>query len=95
MSIDSATVKKVARLARIRVEEDEVAAWAAELSKILALVEQLDEVPTDDVAPMTSVVALDAPLRADKVTDGGMQQKILVNAPEAAAGFFVVPKVVE
>jgi len=95
MSIDQNTVKKVARLARIRVSEDETKTLATELSKILSMIEQLNEVDTKGVAPMTSVIEMQAPLRDDVVTDGAMQQKILANAPEQTAGFFVVPKVVE
>ncbi len=95
MAIDAATVKKVANLARIRVPEARHEALAQELSSILAWIEQLAEVNTDGVEPMTSVVDAKLPLRADVVTDGGDSAKILANAPKAANGFFVVPKVVE
>lgn len=95
MSLDKNAVKKVARLARIRVSEEETETLATELSKILSMVEQLNEVNTKGVEPMTSVIEMLAPLRDDAVTDGAMQQKILANAPEQTAGFFVVPKVVE
>lgn len=95
MSLDKNAVKKVARLARIRVSEEETETLATELSKILGMVEQLNEVSTKSVEPMTSVIEMMAPLRDDVVTDGAMQQKILANAPEQTAGFFVVPKVVE
>ena len=95
MSLDKATVTHIARLARIRVPEAELDALAAELSKILDWVEQLDEVDTAAVPPMTSVVEADLPRRKDEVTDGGCQADILANAPESRDGFFVVPKVVE
>lgn len=95
MSLDKNAVKKVARLARIRVSEEETETLAIELSKILSMVEQLNEVNTKGVEPMTSVIEMLAPLRDDVVTDGAIQQKILANAPEKTAGFFVVPKVVE
>jgi aspartyl-tRNA(Asn)/glutamyl-tRNA(Gln) amidotransferase subunit C len=95
MSIDKNTVKKVARLARIRISDDEVDVLSGELSKILAMIEQLNEVKTDGVEPMTSVIEMQMPEREDKVTDGGIPEKILANAPEQTAGFFVVPKVVE
>ncbi len=95
MSIDKNTVKKVARLARLRVTEAEVDVLAEEMSKILAMVAQLNEVNTSGIEPMTSVIEMKMPAREDKVTDGGIQEKILANAPEQTAGFFVVPKVVE
>ena len=95
MAIDAATVKKVAHLARIRVPAARHEALAQELSGILAWIEQLAEVDTDGVEPMTSVVDAKLPLRADAVTDGGYPDRILANAPKAANGFFVVPKVLE
>jgi aspartyl-tRNA(Asn)/glutamyl-tRNA(Gln) amidotransferase subunit C len=95
MAIDAATVKKVARLARIRVDEDKLGPLAAELSGILAWIEQLNEVDTDGVAPLASTEAVTLPMREDVVTDGGDASKILANAPKADRGFFVVPKVVE
>lgn len=95
MSLDINTVKKVARLARLRTTDAEAEKLAGELSSILKMVEQLNEVNTDGIEPMTSVIEMLAPLREDKVTDGGIPEKILANAPEATAGFFVVPKVVE
>jgi aspartyl-tRNA(Asn)/glutamyl-tRNA(Gln) amidotransferase subunit C len=95
MAIDAATVRKVAHLARIRVEEGEVEPLAAELSGILAWIEQLNEVDTEGVAPMASTEAVKLPMREDVVTDGGDPQAILANAPKADRGFFVVPKVVE
>lgn len=95
MSIDKNTVTKIARLARIKVTEEEKEVLTRELSSILKMIEELGEVNTDGVEPLTSVVQMQLFEREDKVTDGAMQEKILVNAPEATAGFFVVPKVVE
>ena len=95
MPIDEATVAAIARLARIAVPEADRAHLADELSHILAWVEQLAEVDTDGVAPMTSVVEMSLPRRADVVTDGGDAEGILANAPREEDGFFVVPKVIE
>ena len=95
MSIDKATVARIARLARIHVPEEHREALAGELSNIIGWVEQLAEVDTDDVAPMTSVVEVSLPRRQDQVTDGGCQDEVLANAPRRDGGFFVVPKVVE
>jgi aspartyl-tRNA(Asn)/glutamyl-tRNA(Gln) amidotransferase subunit C len=95
MAIDAATVKKVARLARIQVAEAELAPMAAELSGILAWIEQLNEVDTEGVAPMASTEAVALPRRDDVVTDGGDPAVILANAPKSDRNFFVVPKVVE
>ncbi len=95
MAIDAATVKKVALLASIRVAEDRLEPLAAELSGILAWIEQLDEVDTEGVAPMASTEAVSLPMREDVVTDGGDASVVLANAPRAERGFFVVPKVVE
>jgi len=95
MSIDKNTIQKVARLARIRTSEAEAEVLSVELSKIMTMIEQLNEVNTDGVEPMTSVIEMEMPGREDRVTDGGIPEKILANAPEQTAGFFVVPKVVE
>ncbi|HEY2708328.1 MAG TPA: Asp-tRNA(Asn)/Glu-tRNA(Gln) amidotransferase subunit GatC [Caulobacteraceae bacterium] len=95
MAIDAATVKKVARLARIQVAEAELAPLAAELSGILTWIEQLNEVDTDGVAPMASTEAVTLPRREDVVTEGGDPAIVLANAPKSDRGFFVVPKVVE
>ena len=95
MSLDKATVRNIANLARLEVPDDELDHLAGELSNILTFVEQLAEVNTDGVAPMTSVVHLELPRRPDAVTDGDCQDKVLANAPEQRDGFFVVPKVVE
>ena len=95
MAIDAATVRKVARLARIGVDEAELEPLAAELSGILDWVEQLMAVDTDNVPPMTSVAEMTLPMRDDLVTDGGDRDGVLGNAPRAARGFYAVPKVVE
>jgi aspartyl-tRNA(Asn)/glutamyl-tRNA(Gln) amidotransferase subunit C len=95
MAIDVDTVRKVAKLARIAVPEERLQPLSQELSGILAWIEQLGEVDTDGVEPMTSVVAAKLPLREDVVTDGGKRDAVLANAPKADKGFFVVPKVVE
>ena len=95
MSIDTNTARKVAKLARIRVEEAALPALAGELSGILAFMEQLSEVDVTGVEPMTSVTPMRLPRRADVVTDGGIQDLVLKNAPDAREGFFAVPKVVE
>jgi len=95
MSIDKDTARRVAHLARIKVEEDQLENLAGELSGILGFMEQLNEVDVDGVEPMTSVSPMDLKRRDDVVTDGSMQAKILSNAPDAREGFFAVPKVVE
>ena len=95
MAVDKDTVAKIARLARLKVEAPQQEALVHELNGILGWIEQLKEVDTAGVEPMTSVVATRLPLRADEVTDGGKPEAVLANAPEATAGFFAVPKVVE
>ena len=95
MAIDVATVRKVARLSRIAEPEDALPALAEKLNGIMQWIEQLGEVDTDGVEPMTSAVATTAPMREDVVTDGGDASRVLANAPKTADGFFVVPKVVE
>ena len=95
MPLDEATVKKIAFLARIKVPEDELDHLAAELSQIIGWVEQLAEVDTGGIAPMTVVADMTWPRRNDAVTDGGYAGKVLANAPEAEEGFYTVPKVVE
>ena len=95
MSVDAATVRKIARLARIKLKDDEVAPLAAELSSILDWIEQLNEIDTSKVAPLASTVDAKLPWRKDAVTDGGYPEKIVANAPEGSHGFFAVPKVVE
>ncbi len=95
MSVDADTVRRIAKLARIALKDDEVTPLVGELNQILGMVEQLDEVDTSGVEPMTSAVAVSAPLRADDVTDGGKGDLVLANAPDAREGHFTVPKVVE
>lgn len=95
MSVDASTVRRIARLARIAVAEDEVAHLQGELNAILAFVEQLSEVDVEGVEPMTSVTPMRMPQREDIVTDGEIRDKILKNAPAEQGGFFLVPKVVE
>lgn len=95
MSLDKATVRTIANLARLDVRDDELDHLAGELSNIITFVEQLAEVDTTGVEPMTSVAHIELPLRADVVTDGNCRDKVLANAPEQYDGFFLVPKVVE
>ncbi len=95
MAIDAATVRKVARLARIAEPEEKLETLASELNGIMSWIEQLNEVDTDGVEPMTTSVAMTLPMRDDVVTDGGDPDKVLGNAPKSAKGFYVVPKVVE
>ena len=95
MALDKAAVAHIAGLARIRLREEELEPLAAELSHILTWVEQLAEIDTAEVPPMTSVAAMRLPMREDEVTDGNRRDDILGNAPQSARGFFAVPKVVE
>ncbi len=95
MAIDVATVRKVARLARIAEPEDRLESLASELNGIMAWIEQLSEVNTDGVEPMTSAVEQPLPMRDDVVTEGGDPRLVLANAPKSKDNFFVVPKVVE
>ena len=105
MALDKTTVARIARLARIKVPDSELESLAGELSGILTWIEQLNEVDTKSVEPMTSVADLTLPLRPDAVTDGAMAARVLANAPGGAmylesnkpdaGGFFIVPKVVE
>ena len=95
MSVDSDTVRRIARLARIAVAEDEVEHLKGELNAILAWVEQLGEVNVDGVEPMTSVTPMAMKKRADEVTDGGDAAAVLKNAPATQDDYFLVPKVVE
>ena len=95
MSVTKDDVKKVARLSRIAVPEERLEQLAEELTGIMGWIEQLNEVDIDGIKPMTSVVATTLPMRDDVVTDGGIQDQILANAPRAEDGFFVVPKAVE
>jgi aspartyl-tRNA(Asn)/glutamyl-tRNA(Gln) amidotransferase subunit C len=95
MALDKATVAHIATLARIKLPESEQAKIAEELSHILGWIEQLGEVDTTGVSPMTSVAAMDLPMRDDVVNDGDRRDEVLANAPAGARGFFSVPKVVE
>ncbi|WP_339704355.1 Asp-tRNA(Asn)/Glu-tRNA(Gln) amidotransferase subunit GatC [uncultured Sphingosinicella sp.] len=95
MSVDAATVKRVAHLARIKIDDDRSAVMAEELSKILGWVEMLGEVNTDGVEPLAAVIPNTLRWREDVVTDGGIQDKVLSNAPKSEYGFFAVPKVIE
>ena len=95
MSVDEATVRHIARLARIAVSEAEVHSLAPELNNILGWVEQLQEVDVEGVEPMTAVIPNTLRLRDDVVTDGGIRDDVLSNAPAAEHGFFAVPKVIE
>ncbi len=95
MAVDITTVRKVAHLARIAEPEERLQAIVGELNGILAWIEQLNEVDVTGVEPMTTAVEASTPLREDKVTDGGDPARVLSNAPKAADGFYVVPKVVE
>ena len=95
MAIDAATVRKVAKLARLSIAEERLQPLAGELTGIMAWIEQLGEVDTDGVEPMASAVDLKLPQREDVVTEGGDPAKVLANAPLARDNFFVVPKVVE
>ena len=95
MSVSKDDVRKVARLSRIAVSEDRLEPLAKELSDIMGWIDQLNEVDVEGVAPMTSVVATQLPMRADEVSDGNIQDSVLKNAPKADEGFFVVPRSVE
>ncbi|MEO6945890.1 MAG: Asp-tRNA(Asn)/Glu-tRNA(Gln) amidotransferase subunit GatC [Nitrobacter sp.] len=95
MSVDAATVRRIAHLARIAVDDAEVPALQGELNAILAFVEQLQEVNVDGVEPMTSVMPMEMKKRADVVNDGEIADKIVANAPVTDDHFFLVPKVVE
>ena len=95
MSVDKATVARIAHLARLGVREEELEPLAVELSGILQWIEQLNEVNTDDVPPMVSVHDKALRWRDDVITDGGKQGDIVANAPDGQNGFFAVPKVIE
>ncbi|MDI1284049.1 MAG: Asp-tRNA(Asn)/Glu-tRNA(Gln) amidotransferase subunit GatC [Reyranella sp.] len=105
MALDKDTVARIARLARLKVPDEELGTLAGELSGIFAWIEQLNEVDTRNIEPLSSVSDVTLPMRADKVTDGGIAAKVLANAPggavyidssdKNAGGFFTVPKVVE
>ncbi len=95
MQVDEATVRRIARLARIKISDAEAKSLEGELSGILDWVKQLDEVDTTAVEPMTRVVAQDMKMRTDIVNDGEIADVVTANAPQSEDNFFVVPKVVE
>jgi aspartyl-tRNA(Asn)/glutamyl-tRNA(Gln) amidotransferase subunit C len=95
MAIDGATVRKVAKLAGLRIDDDAVEATARELDGIMSWIEQLDAVDVEGVEPMTSAVDLVLPMREDVVTEGGDPERVLANAPVRAGDYFVVPKVID
>jgi aspartyl-tRNA(Asn)/glutamyl-tRNA(Gln) amidotransferase subunit C len=95
MSVDAATVRKIASLARIATSEEEVAAMVPELNNILGWIEQLGEVDTAGIEPLAAVIPNRLRLREDIITDGGKRDEVLANAPQAEHGFFAVPKVIE
>jgi aspartyl-tRNA(Asn)/glutamyl-tRNA(Gln) amidotransferase subunit C len=95
MEVDEATVRRIARLARIKISDAEAQALEKELSGIFEWIKQLDEVDTQAVEPMTRVVAMTLKKRPDEVTDGGIADEVVANAPAADDHFFLVPKVVE
>ena len=95
MSVDAATVRHIAKLARIAVSDEEVAALEPELNNILGWIEQLQEVDVTGVQPMTAVIPNKLRMRRDVVNDGGIRDEVLANAPNAEHGFFAVPKVIE
>jgi aspartyl-tRNA(Asn)/glutamyl-tRNA(Gln) amidotransferase subunit C len=95
MSLDPATVRRIAKLARIRVDEAQVGQLQTELSGILSWIEQLNEVNVDGVEPLTGGATMAMRMREDGVTDGGDPERVLSNAPDRAGNFYAVPKVVE
>ena len=95
MSLDKGTVKRVAQLARLRLDDGQLEKTAEELNEIFSLIEQLDEVEVSDIEPLASVTGHSLPERIDEVTDGNYPERVLSNAPDRASNFFTVPKVVE
>ena len=95
MSLDKSTLERVAYLARIKIDNSEIDKMIEELNNIMKWVEKLNEVDIEDVQPMTGVSSMTLRERVDKVTDGGLEDKILSNAPEKIDGSFTVPKVIE
>ena len=95
MSVDTATVRHIAKLARIAVTDQEVEALVPELNNILGWIEQLGEVDVTGIEPMTAVIPNQLRMRADEITDGDIRDAVLKNAPVAEHGFFAVPKVIE
>ena len=95
MSLDPEAIRRIARLARIRLDESQIPRMQADLNGILGWIEMLNEVNVDGVAPLAGGSDIALRLRADAVTDGGMAEAVLANAPDRAGNFFAVPKVVE
>ena len=95
MPLDSATVRRIAKLARIRVDAQQVAQLQTELNSIIGWIEQLNEVDVEGVEPLTGAAQMALKMREDVVTDGGIRERILANAPDRAGDFFAVPKVME
>jgi len=95
MDIDKKLVKKIATLSRVKIEEKEIEKISKELSEIITWVEKLNEVDTNNVTPVANSSDIKIPFRKDEINDGKIEEKILKNAPEKKAGYFVVPKVVE
>jgi aspartyl-tRNA(Asn)/glutamyl-tRNA(Gln) amidotransferase subunit C len=95
MSLDPATIRRIAKLARLHLEEDDVPRVQSELNSILGWIEQLQEVDVTDVEPLTGGATMALRLREDVISDGGQQEAVLANAPDRAGPYFAVPKVVE
>ncbi|GAC1346034.1 MAG: Asp-tRNA(Asn)/Glu-tRNA(Gln) amidotransferase subunit GatC [Acetobacteraceae bacterium] len=95
MSLDPATVRRIAKLARLHLDEADVPRLQTELNGILGWIEQLNEVDVDGVAPLTGAASMAMRMREDEVTDGGIRDAVLSNAPDRAGAFYAVPKVVE
>ena len=95
MSLDPATVRRIAKLARLRVEDDEIPRLQTDLNSILGWIDQLNEVDVEGVEPLTGATMMALRMRDDVISDGGQQEKVLANAPDRAGEFFAVPKVVE
>ena len=95
MDIDKKLVKKIATLSRIKIQEKEVEKFSKELSKIITWVEKLNEGETKNITPIANPSDIKIPLRKDEINDGKIEDKVLENAPEKKAGYFIVPKVVD
>ncbi len=95
MAVDETIVRRVGKLARIAFTDEEVAGLSGELNNILGWIDQLGDIDTSGVEPMSAVIAKPHALRPDAVTDGGMRDAVLANAPASSHGYFAVPKVIE
>ena len=95
MAVDEDTVRHIAKLARIRVLDENIPSLTVEISKILRWIRQLDEVDTSDVEPMTGVIGMELPTRKDEIQDDNKKDEIMANAPNVGGNFYTVPKVVE